>query len=88
MSNTEFLDTGAPSCTCADPDVDRLRSLVAAGRDQVEASRLIWGGPGAVVGRDLALVAAGREGRHVVRQALAAAFPWLRLPPSTEPEVS
>lgn len=58
MSNTELQDTGAPSCTCADPDVDRLRALVAAGHDQIEASRLIWGGPG------------------------------LRLPPTTEPEVS
>lgn len=88
MSNTEFQDTAAPSCTCADPDVDRLRSLVASGHDQVEASRLIWGGPGAVVGRELALLAAGREGRRIVRDGLAAALPWLRFPRSIESEVS
>lgn len=55
--------------------------------NQFEASRLIWGGPGAVVGRELALVQARREGRRIVRQGLAAALPWLRLPHSIDSEV-
>jgi hypothetical protein len=88
MSNTVQTNPTAPTCICTDPDVDRLRALVAAGHDQFEASRLIWGGPHAQVGRELALLQAGRDGRSVVRHALAAAFPWLRLPPSRESEVS
>lgn len=30
-------------CVCTDPEADRLRELIAAGMDQREASRLLWG---------------------------------------------
>lgn len=72
-----------PGCVCQDPEVDRLRDLIAAGMDQVTASRLIWSPPDApppAPAPALLQLEPGTYGRRFVRHALATAFPWLRLP--------
>lgn len=68
------------TCVCSgDPDLDTLRDLVAAGHDQWAASRALWS-PGSPVGNAVAVEIAGRQARRLVRDALARAFPGLRLP--------
>lgn len=86
MSNTDETDT-TRTCRCHDPEVEELRDLIAAGFDQFEASRLLWGS-GARVSTDLAVELAGRRARRLVRTALAQRLPWLRLPTPTDLEVS
>lgn len=71
-------DTTPSTCTCQDPQVERLRELIAAGYTQRDASLFLWDTP--EPGSPLVLAHAGREARHHVRTAFAAAFPWLRLP--------
>lgn len=61
------------ACTCRDSEVAQLRDLVAGGMGQADASRLLWAdNPGA-------------DARRIVRAGMAAAFPWLRLPPWVTP---
>lgn len=69
-------------CTCMDPDLDRLRDLVAAGHDQRQVCHLLWG-DSARIGNALAVEVAGQEARQIVRTGLTTAFPWLRLPDPT-----
>lgn len=77
-TNTDCTTT----CSCNDPQVDQLRALVAAGHDQAEASRLIWGGQ-----QPTSLPLLLDTDRRRIRATFARAFPWLRLP-TTELEVS
>lgn len=82
MSISVKTNPDVPTCICEDPDVDRLRALVAAGHDQFEVSRLIWGD---VTPTSLPLMLLATRLR--VRAAFKHRFPWLRLPTPTGPEV-
>lgn len=65
-------------CRCIDdPMVWRLRSMIADGIDQTTASHLLWGRD---AHKTAEIAAAGAEARRFVRDALKAAFPWLRVP--------
>ncbi len=78
------------ACVCQDPEVDRLRDLIAQGVDQVTASQQIWppdplpaaGDPTA----GLEVRVPARQAQRKTLRALAAALLWLPLP--TESEVS
>ena len=70
------------TCVCDDPQVERLRALVAAGHDQFEASRLIWGDV-----RPTSLPLLLIDTKERMRASFKAAFPWLHLPTPTGPEV-
>lgn len=68
-----------PACTCDDAEAAELAALVELGFDQFEASRLLWGTRPAALALELAR--ARLWAREHVRTELAAAFPWLQLPP-------
>ena len=71
------------TCSCDDPDVERLRELIAAGYTQREASLFLWDTPDPC--STIALDHARIQTVTFVRAAFARAFPWLRLPtPGTE----
>lgn len=70
-------------CKCArdvhlggDAQVDQLRDLIAAGWEQSDACRLLWGREAATFPATLA--AAGAGARGFVRTQLYARLPWLR----------
>lgn len=77
MSVSVKTNPAVPTCVCEDPDVDRLRALVAAGHDQFEVSRLIWGD---VTPTSLPLLLLATRER--VRASFLSRFPWLKLPTS------
>ncbi len=79
--NVEPTRCGA-MCVCQDPDVDRLRTLIAAGVDQGAVSRMIWSpnDPPGAPAPALQILDPGKYARRLVRHALATALPWLRLP--------
>lgn len=75
MSISVKTNPDVPTCICKDPAVDRLRTLVAAGHDQFEVSRLIWGDV-----RPTSLPLLLIDTRERVRASFLTRFPRLKLP--------
>jgi uncharacterized protein YfaP (DUF2135 family) len=77
------MDDAIAPCVCSDPEADLLRDLIAAGWDQVDVSRVLWGNSIGVPA-ELIRQLAGQEARAIVRARMREAFPWLHLPEEDE----
>lgn len=77
LAPTNHQNHRVPTCACTDPEVDRLRDLMAQGVSQVEASHYLWGDPGRVTSWPLVRDQVQDDVRRVFSDFPR--LPWLRL---------
>ena len=71
MADTTATPEVGRDCRCTDHEVHELQRLVAAGHDQLEVSRVLWGRPH-TISRALLVDHFGHETRRLVRAGYAA----------------
>ena len=80
ISNLETAKVNGP-CNCTSnhglQETETLRQMIADGMDQWEASIRLWGPATSLTDR--------ARLRAWVRSEFLQAFPWLKLPPTTQP---